>query len=166
MAQIMAAIDEVIEAHGGWPLTGSIGYPTVSQDTGRVRTLIMATHTKEELGYALEVFGQVGRPGRLCGVVVVLGFAAVLLEDVFHCGCGLVPHRRRPVAVEVHGDPDAGVPEERLDEFRMDALGLRWRRRELFGTPRGAWVSWVPTPYFWPVVGRRSWHARSGWSPW
>jgi len=61
MAQIMAAIDEVIEAHGGWPLTGSIGYPTVSQDTGRVRTLIMATHTKEELGYALEVFGQVGK---------------------------------------------------------------------------------------------------------
>ena len=39
----------------------SIVYPTVSRKTGRVRTMIMATHTKEDLGYALEAFGQVGR---------------------------------------------------------------------------------------------------------
>ncbi len=39
----------------------SIVYPTVSRETGRVRTMIMATHTKEDLGHALEAFGQVGR---------------------------------------------------------------------------------------------------------
>ncbi len=39
----------------------SIVCPTVSRETGRVRTMIMATLTKEDLGYALEAFGQVGR---------------------------------------------------------------------------------------------------------
>ena len=34
---------------------------TVSREIGRVRTMIMATHTKEDLGYALKVFGQVGK---------------------------------------------------------------------------------------------------------
>lgn len=35
--------------------------PTISWETGRVRTMIIATHTKEDLGYALKVFGQVGK---------------------------------------------------------------------------------------------------------
>lgn len=38
-----------------------IGYPTVARDKGRVRTIVTATHTQEQLGRALEVFERMGR---------------------------------------------------------------------------------------------------------
>lgn len=38
-----------------------IGYPTVPEDKSRVRTIVMATHTKDDLDKALEVFGRVGK---------------------------------------------------------------------------------------------------------
>jgi glycine C-acetyltransferase len=37
-----------------------IGFPTVPRDGARVRTIVTATHTREELQFALDVFGQVG----------------------------------------------------------------------------------------------------------
>jgi glycine C-acetyltransferase len=39
----------------------SIGYPTVARDKARIRTMISATHTEEDLKFALDVFGRVGR---------------------------------------------------------------------------------------------------------
>jgi glycine C-acetyltransferase len=39
----------------------SIGFPTVARDKARLRTIVAATHTKEDLQYALEMFGTVGR---------------------------------------------------------------------------------------------------------
>ena len=38
-----------------------IAFPTVARDKARVRTIVTATHTREELQYALDAFGKVGR---------------------------------------------------------------------------------------------------------
>jgi glycine C-acetyltransferase len=38
-----------------------IAFPTVARDRARVRTIVTATHTREDLQYALDVFGRVGR---------------------------------------------------------------------------------------------------------
>jgi glycine C-acetyltransferase len=38
-----------------------IAYPTVARDKARVRTIVTATHTREELQFALDVFKKVGR---------------------------------------------------------------------------------------------------------
>jgi len=39
----------------------SIGFPTVARDKARLRTIVAATHTREDLQYALDTFGTVGR---------------------------------------------------------------------------------------------------------
>ena len=39
----------------------SIGFPTVARDKARLRTIVAATHSKEDLHYALDTFGAVGR---------------------------------------------------------------------------------------------------------
>jgi glycine C-acetyltransferase len=36
-------------------------FPTVARDKARVRTIVTATHSREELQFALDVFGKVGR---------------------------------------------------------------------------------------------------------
>jgi glycine C-acetyltransferase len=38
-----------------------IGFPTVARDKARVRTIVMATHTRDDLQFALDAFGKVGR---------------------------------------------------------------------------------------------------------
>jgi glycine C-acetyltransferase len=38
-----------------------IGFPTVARDKARVRTIVTATHTQDELQFALDRFGTVGR---------------------------------------------------------------------------------------------------------
>jgi glycine C-acetyltransferase len=38
-----------------------IGFPTVPRDHARVRTIVTASHTREDLQFALDVFGGVGR---------------------------------------------------------------------------------------------------------
>ena len=38
-----------------------IAYPTVPKDKARVRTIVTATHTKEDLQFALDAFAKVGR---------------------------------------------------------------------------------------------------------
>jgi glycine C-acetyltransferase len=38
-----------------------IAFPTVARDKARVRTIVTATHTRQELQFALDVFGKVGR---------------------------------------------------------------------------------------------------------
>ncbi|MEJ7655220.1 MAG: glycine C-acetyltransferase [Chloroflexia bacterium] len=45
----------------------AIAYPTVARDKGRVRTIVTATHTEEELSRALHAFEQVGRDMALIG---------------------------------------------------------------------------------------------------
>ncbi|MEQ1872027.1 MAG: glycine C-acetyltransferase [Vicinamibacterales bacterium] len=39
----------------------AIGFPTVALDRARVRTIVTATHTRDELQFALDAFGRVGR---------------------------------------------------------------------------------------------------------
>ena len=39
----------------------SIGFPTVARDKARLRTIVSATHSKEDLQYALDTFAVVGR---------------------------------------------------------------------------------------------------------
>ncbi|MEN3338596.1 MAG: glycine C-acetyltransferase [Acidobacteriota bacterium] len=39
----------------------AIGFPTVARDKARVRTIVTATHTHEDLQYALDMFEKVGR---------------------------------------------------------------------------------------------------------
>jgi glycine C-acetyltransferase len=38
-----------------------IGFPTVARDKARVRTIVTATHTREELQFALDAFAKVGQ---------------------------------------------------------------------------------------------------------
>src|SRR6478735_12414654 len=38
----------------------AIGYPTVGRDRARVRTIVTATHTRDDLQYALDAFANVG----------------------------------------------------------------------------------------------------------
>ena len=38
-----------------------IGFPTVARDKARVRTIVMATHSREDLQFALDAFAKVGR---------------------------------------------------------------------------------------------------------
>jgi glycine C-acetyltransferase len=38
-----------------------LAFPTVARDKARVRTIVTATHTRDELQFALDVFGNVGR---------------------------------------------------------------------------------------------------------
>jgi glycine C-acetyltransferase len=38
----------------------AIGFPTVARDKARVRTIVTATHTREDLQYALDAFAKVG----------------------------------------------------------------------------------------------------------
>lgn len=38
-----------------------IGFPTVARDRARVRTIVTATHTREQLTFALDCFAKVGR---------------------------------------------------------------------------------------------------------
>jgi glycine C-acetyltransferase len=42
-----------------------IGFPTVPRGRARVRTIVTATHTRAELQFALDVFGEVGRELRI-----------------------------------------------------------------------------------------------------
>ena len=42
-------------------LATGIGFPTVARDKARVRTIVTATHTREELDRALEAFRRVGK---------------------------------------------------------------------------------------------------------
>ena len=37
-----------------------IAFPTVARDKARVRTIVTATHTREELQFALDAFKKVG----------------------------------------------------------------------------------------------------------
>jgi glycine C-acetyltransferase len=39
----------------------SIGFPTVPRGQARLRTIVTATHTREDLDYALEMFEKVGK---------------------------------------------------------------------------------------------------------
>ena len=39
----------------------SIGFPTVARDKARLRTIVAATHTREDLQFALDMFAKVGR---------------------------------------------------------------------------------------------------------
>ena len=39
----------------------AIGYPTVAREKARVRTIVTATHTREDLQFALDAFARVGR---------------------------------------------------------------------------------------------------------
>ena len=39
----------------------AIAFPTVARDKARVRTIVTATHTREDLQYALDTFARVGR---------------------------------------------------------------------------------------------------------
>ena len=38
-----------------------IAFPTVARDRARVRTIVTATHTREDLEFALDEFAKVGR---------------------------------------------------------------------------------------------------------
>ena len=38
-----------------------IGFPTVARGKARVRTIVTATHTRDELQFALDSFAKVGR---------------------------------------------------------------------------------------------------------
>ena len=38
-----------------------IAFPTVARDAARVRTIVTATHTRDELQFALDTFANVGR---------------------------------------------------------------------------------------------------------
>jgi glycine C-acetyltransferase len=49
-------------------LATGIGFPTVPKGKARVRTIVSATHTKDELDQALEVFRKVGKQLKLLGV--------------------------------------------------------------------------------------------------
>jgi glycine C-acetyltransferase len=56
--QAMAMSDRLFERG---VFAQGIGFPTVPRGQARLRTIVEATHTREDLQYALDMFGQVGR---------------------------------------------------------------------------------------------------------
>jgi glycine C-acetyltransferase len=58
-AQTAAKMSDALFARGVF--AQSIGFPTVARDKARLRTIVAATHTREDLQYALDMFGTVGR---------------------------------------------------------------------------------------------------------
>jgi glycine C-acetyltransferase len=58
-APVAARLSDRLFAEGVF--AQSIGFPTVPVGKARVRTIVTATHTREELQFALETFGRVGR---------------------------------------------------------------------------------------------------------
>ena len=57
-ALAMTLSDQLFE---GGVFAQGIAFPTVARDRARVRTIVTATHTREDLQFALDVFGAVGR---------------------------------------------------------------------------------------------------------
>jgi glycine C-acetyltransferase len=57
-AQAMALSDRLFEEG---VFAQGIAYPTVARDKARVRTIVTATHSREELQFALDAFDRVGR---------------------------------------------------------------------------------------------------------
>ncbi len=57
-ARAMAFSDRLFE---GGVFAQGIGFPTVARDRARVRTIVTATHTQDELQFALDTFGRAGR---------------------------------------------------------------------------------------------------------
>jgi glycine C-acetyltransferase len=49
------------ELFRGGVFAQGIAYPTVARDRARVRTIVTATHTRDDLQFALDVFAGVGR---------------------------------------------------------------------------------------------------------
>jgi len=58
-AQRAMALSDRLFARGVF--AQGIGFPTVARDKARVRTIVTATHTRDQLQFALDAFGQVGR---------------------------------------------------------------------------------------------------------
>jgi glycine C-acetyltransferase len=56
-ATAMALSDRLFEAG---VFAQGIGFPTVARDKARVRTIVTATHTRDELQFALDAFGKAG----------------------------------------------------------------------------------------------------------
>jgi glycine C-acetyltransferase len=57
-ARAMALSDRLFEEG---VFAQGIAYPTVARDKARVRTIVTATHTRDQLQFALDAFGRVGR---------------------------------------------------------------------------------------------------------
>jgi glycine C-acetyltransferase len=57
-ALAMRLSDQLLEAG---VFAQGLGFPTVPQGKARVRTIVTATHTREDLQFALDVFARVGR---------------------------------------------------------------------------------------------------------
>ncbi len=57
-ARAMALSDRLFEEG---VFAQGIAFPTVAKDKARVRTIVTATHTREDLQFALDAFGKVGR---------------------------------------------------------------------------------------------------------
>jgi glycine C-acetyltransferase len=57
-ARAMTLSDDLFQAG---VFAQGIGFPTVARDRARVRTIVTATHTQDELQFALDCFGRVGR---------------------------------------------------------------------------------------------------------
>ena len=57
-ARAMTLSDELF---GEGVFAQAIGFPTVARDKARVRTIVTATHTRDELQFALDCFSKVGR---------------------------------------------------------------------------------------------------------
>ena len=57
-ALAMTLSDQLFE---GGVFAQGIAFPTVARDKARVRTIVTATHTREDLQFALDTFGRVGK---------------------------------------------------------------------------------------------------------
>jgi len=58
-ASLAMALSDRLFARGVF--AQGIGFPTVARDKARVRTIVTATHTRDQLQFALDAFGHVGR---------------------------------------------------------------------------------------------------------
>ena len=113
-----------------------IAFPTVARDKARVRTIVTATHTRDELQFALDVFAKVGRElGDHLNVAGPLARrvapAAGLLRHL-HEGS----HSRRPAA-PVHARHARRVQVLHARHVDVAALArLPWHRRVIARSAR------------------------------
>ena len=102
----------------------SLGFPTVPRGQARLRTIVSATHTRQDLDYALEMFGKIGKE---------LGVIGLTYRSSWGC---LLPLAR--LLRDLHQGLHQGRPRQAVHVRNAGGLSLLRPRHQHGGARRAA----------------------------